>query len=809
MSFTEETYCYDKLTLRMLTNYLKITLRTLRKKPFYTGINILGLAIGMAACLLISLYVLDELSYDRFHEQADRIYRVTTETNFNGRKSGSASTNYHIAEVIADEIPEIETTVRVHQLWDETIRANDKVYRGHQAIAADSNFFSMFTFPLLEGNATTALDDPTSVVLTEDLARSLFDQTTGVVGKTIEISDQPYRVTGVTKQPPSNAHFHFELIRRFEPWVSERVNWGNVSMVLSTYCLLAKNTTVSDVPQKIKQVGIKYNPRLQEAIKTGNFDVNFMMQPLTSIHLHSNLDMELEGNSDIRYVYIFSGIALFILVIAIINFVNLATARSANRAKEVGVRKTLGSMRRSLVGQFMAESLLVSFIAMLLALGLAEIFRRPFNHLAAKTLTLNVTENGSLWLTILLIAVVVGVISGLYPALYLTKFRPVEVLRGRLSSSSRGRNLRNMLVVFQFATTIGLIVCTGLVYQQLRYMQNKSLGYTKENVILLPNKLGEGYAAFINEIRTYPQILATTATQQSPHQITNNQGGLQVRGQGEDQIYQLNRLLADDNFLSTFDIPLREGRNFSAELVSDTAAMILNEAAVRKMGIENPLQTQIRRNNQWYEVIGIVKDFHFQSLHNPIAPLFIILDPSQSDSYVLGIRISGQDVPGTLAFLQSTWDKYATDAPFQYSFLDQDYEALYRAESRLSKVFGIFTGLAIFVACLGLLALAAFLAEQRTKEIGIRKVMGASVRSIVLLLSKGFTRLVLIAFVIAIPLAYWAMQSWLSDFAYRIDISVWPFLLAGGVALLIAWLTVSYQSIKAALANPIDALRDE
>ena len=364
-------------------------------------------------------------------------------------------------------------------------------------------------------------------------------------------------------------------------------------------------------------------------------------------------------------------------------------------------------------------------------------------------------------------------------------------------------------MVFQFATTIGLIVCTGLVYQQLQYLQNKSLGYTKDNIILLPNKLGESHDTFVNEIRSYPQVATTAFSQQSPHQITNGQGGLQVRGRDESQAYQLNRLLADEDFLAAFGITLKAGRNFSAELTSDTAAMILNEAAVRKMSIEDPLQAQIRRDDEWYRVIGVVEDFHFQSLHNPITPLFIVLDRSRSDYNVLGIRISGQDVPGTLAFLQSTWEKYATDAPFTYSFLDQDYEALYRAESRLSRVFGIFTGLAIFVACLGLLALAAFLAEQRTKEIGIRKVMGASVRSIVLLLSKGFTRLVLIAFVLVIPLAYWAMHTWLSDFAYRIEISAWPFLLAGGVALLIAWLTVSYQSVRAALSNPVDALRDE
>ena len=357
----------------MLTNYLKIALRTLRKKPFYTGINILGLAIGMAACLLISLYVLDELSYDRFHEKADRIYRVTTQTDFNGRESRNASTNYHIAEVIDDEIPEIEHTTRVQQLWKQTIKVNDQFFGEEGAIAADPNFFSFFTFPLVEGDPATALREPSSVVLTEKLAQSLFGQSVGAVGETLNIGDQVYRVSGVAKNPPINAHFHFDLIKQFEPRTQEQVNWGNVNGLVSTYFLLAENAAVDDVSQKIKKIGIKYNPDIAEGIKLGRFDVSFPLQPLTSIHLHSHLDKELEGNSDIRYVYIFSAIALFILFIAIINFVNLATARSADRAKEVGVRKTLGSVRSALVGQFMAESLLVSFIAMLLALGRVDI----------------------------------------------------------------------------------------------------------------------------------------------------------------------------------------------------------------------------------------------------------------------------------------------------------------------------------------------------------------------------------------------------------------------------------------------------
>ena len=790
----------------MLTNYLKVAFRTLRKKPFYTGINILGLAIGMAAGLLISLYVLDELSYDRFHEKADRIYRVTTSTAFDGRENSMASTNYHIAEVVGQEIPGIETTVRVQQLWEQLIKREGELYPGNNAVAADSTFFQVFTFPLREGNPETALKEPAAIVLTENLAKTIFGRSSDVIGQTLMVAGELREVSAVAENPPTNAHFHFDMILPFVPRTTERVNWFNINGTVSTYFLLAETASVDNIPDKLYQLMLKYNPEAKKIVDEQNAEVTFFTQPITDIHLHSTLGFELEANGNSQYVYIFAAIALFILVIAIINFVNLSTARSADRAKEVGVRKTLGSPRSSLVGQFLTESLLVSLIAMLLALGLAEIFRRPFNDLAAKNLTLNFAESSSLGLIILVIALVVGVIAGLYPAIYLTKFKPVAVLRGRLASGSKGRKLRNVLVVFQFATTIGLIVCTGLVYQQLQYIQNMSLGFQKENIVLLSNQLGAGYDAFMNEVRTNTHVLSVSASQESPYQITSSQS---THVKGSEDTYQVNRVYADYNFLSTYDIALKAGRYFDPDHTTDTAKIVLNETAVRDMGIEHPIGALIARDDEDFEVIGVVEDFHFQSLHSPIAPLMILLSYEDWSNQKIAIRITGQDVPGTLGFIQSTWNKYATDAPFRYSFLDQDYENLYLAESRLSKVFGIFTSLAIFVACLGLLALAAFLAEQRTKEIGIRKVMGASVSSIVLLLSKGFTRLVLIAFVVAIPLAYWAMSTWLSDFAYRIDISVWPFLLAGGVALLIAWGTVSYQSIKAALSNPVDALRDE
>lgn len=793
----------------MFKNYLSIAFRHLYKRKFYTLINVLGLSVALTASILISLYVLDELSYDRFHEKANRIYRVTNEVNFNGQESSYASTNYHVAEVIGDEIPEIESTLRVQKLWGQTIKRDDMLYPEIETIAADSNFFTFFTFPLLEGNPATALNDPSSVILTEELAQVLFKQSTNIIGESVDIGGEVYKVSAVAENPPANAHFHFEMIKQFEPRQNERVNWGNVNGLLSTYFLLNEHASVEEVPEKIKDVGIKYNPDIAEGIKLGKFEVNFIAQPLTSIHLYSDLEMELEANSDIRYVYIFSFIVLFVLIIAGVNYVNLSTARSADRAKEIGIRKTLGSMRSKLITQFLAESLLISLTATFLSLGMAELFRRPFNQLADKSLSLNLFDNPFLGLAVLLVSLGVGILAGLYPAFYLTGFQPVKVLRGALKTGREGRHFRNSLVVFQFSISIALIICTSIVYQQLQYMQNKKLGYDQENVVLLDNMIEGNYETFVNEVKTHPQVQYVTASSQSPHMITNAQGGLTVKGQGENQAYQLNRLFVDYDFLSAFDIPLKEGRNFSRAHASDSLALILNEAAVKHLGLDDPMQAEIDRDGEMYHVVGVVEDFHFQSLHNEIAPLFILLGPNPYYYNDLEIRISGEDVPGTLALLEETWKKFAPDRPFNFSFLNQDYEALYRTEMRLGKVFGTFTGLAIFVACLGLLALVAFMAEQRTKEIGIRKVLGASAHSIIILLSQGYTKLILLSLLVAIPFSYFAMRQWLTDYAYRVDMSMWVFVGSGLAALLVAWLAVSFQSIKAALANPVDALRNE
>ncbi len=793
----------------MIKSYLTIAYRNLWKYKFYTLTNVIGLSIGFAASLLITLYVIDELSYDRFHGNADSIYRVTTKFNFNGTISQCASTNYHIAEVIDVEIPEIQTTLRVQKMWDHTIRQHDRLFPGIETIAVDSNFFNFFTFPLIEGNPNTALDDPNSIVLTEKLAILLFNKTEGILGKTIEMDGIIYQVTGVAGNPPSNAHFHFELIKQFEPRTRQVVNWGDVNGTVSTYFLLADNSSAIDIPQKIKEVCLKYNPNIEEWIDLQKFDVDFFAQPLKDIHLHSQMEMELEANSDIKYVYTFSIIALLIIIIASINYVNMSTARSSNRAREVGVRKTMGSGQGLLINQFLTESILVSVIAALLGLGLAELFRHPFNQLANKQLSLNLLEHPITGMLVLMAGVGIGILAGLYPAFYLTRFRPVQALRGKFKTGGAGKNFRNALVIFQFSVSIALIVCTMVVYYQLQFVQSKNLGYNHENVVLLNNAMKNHYEAFVNEVKRYPKVKNIAASSQSPHLITNSQGGLLVRGQEENELFELNRLLVDYEFLPTFDIPLKLGRNFSPEFANDTLAMILNVAATKKLNIEAPLQAQIQRNNQNYQVIGVVEDFHFQSLHHQIAPLFILLGTSAYDYNNIEVRISEDDVPGTIAFLEKTWKKFAPNSPFYFSFLDQNYQSLYQSEMRLGKIYGIFTGLAILVACLGLVSLVAFLAEQRTKEIGIRKVLGASITSVVTLLSGDFIRLVLIAMLIATPSAWYVMNKWLQGFVYRVELQWWMFAIAGLTAILVAALTVSGQSLKAAMADPVKSLRSE
>ncbi len=787
----------------MLKNYLKVAIRNLLKQKFYAFINVLGLAIGIATALLITLYILDELRYDQFHEKADRIYRLATHVRIGESEFNAPFTSAAVAGPLVEEVPEVETAVRMIR-WDtQIVRRETQAITEKNVIAADADFFKVFSFPLKEGDPETALSAPNTVVLTEAKAHLYFPEGEAV-GNTLYIDNQLFKVTGIMEEVPVLSHFHFNIVYSFTTLPrSKETNWGNINTY--TYFLLREGSDIGGVNSKFEALLDKYFEEYRDMQQMGSVFEMFV-QPLTSLHLRSHLMEEWEPNGSLHQLYIFGAIALFIILIASINFMNLATARSADRAKEVGVRKTLGSLRSTLIKQFLAESLLMSVLAMGVALGLAELCRIPFNQVSGKNITLDFTANFWLFPGIVFFTVVLGLLAGSYPAFYLTRFRPVEVLRGRLAAGSKGNTFRNSLVVFQFVISITLILCTLLVYQQLGYIRNKDLGFDKENILIIPqsDKLGAQQEAFRQALL---EAAAVTSVAFSTNAPFGSYDGMYFNVKGKDKQGQIfNYLPVSYDYLETMDVQLQEGRNFSREFAGDTASVLINEETVRQLGLEQPIGSVLEYHDQQATVVGVIKDYHFESLHSKIHPLVLFLTEQGEHTEV---KVQSDNLPETLAFVEAQWKNHAPDTPFAYSFLDEDFDVLFKTEQRLGQLFIIFTGLAIFVACLGLLALAAFVAEQRTKEIGIRKVMGATVGNIITLLSKDFTRLVLIAFCIAVPIGYFAMTRWLQGFAYRVDISLWTFLAVGMIALLIAGLTVSYQSLKAALANPVDSLRNE
>ncbi|MDF9799872.1 putative ABC transport system permease protein [Catalinimonas alkaloidigena] len=799
----------------MIRNYISIAFRHLCKRKFYAIINVLGLAIGMSCTLLIAVYILQELSYDRFHEKADRIYRLATHLEVGESGFIGAGVSPAVAQPFKEETPAVEMVVRMNRGGSSILMKDEITIKEDKILAADPDFFRLFSFPLLKGNPEKVLQEPNSVVMTQETARKYFQQE-DPLGQTIFMDGELFQITGIMEPMPQASHFHFDIIYSYitDP-ISKEENWGKLDA--ATYFLLREGAAIEEVEANLDPLLKKYL-REYAMFQEMGYTIEMFTQALTDIHLHSHILGEYEANSNIKYLYIFGAIAFFILLIACINFMNLATARSADRAKEVGVRKTMGSRRTTLVQQFLAESLLLSLVAMLLALGLAELLRIPFGEIADKDIQLPLS---SPWFlpSVLLLGIIVGVLAGSYPAFYLTRFRPVEVLRGRLGAGSKNAYLRNSLVVFQFVVSIVLIVCTLLVYEQLQFVRNKDLGFDKENVIILENALalGTNTDSFKNALLQMSEVQSMSFTNVSPL------GGYEATGfipaspsdsssgsayRDEDALV-LSDIMVSYDYLPTMGIQLKEGRNFSREIASDSAyhAVILNEQAVKTLGMKEPVGNTVLIGGMYVaEVVGVVEDFHFKSLHSAVEPLVIVLSDKRN---FVEVKVASDNLPHALALLEEQWNLHADGTPFDYSFLDEDFDALFRADQRVGMIFGGFTILAIFIACLGLLALASFMAEQRSKEIGIRKVMGASVKSIMLLLSKDFTKLVIIAFVVAIPLSYFAVRQWLNDFAYKIDIGLTSFIIAGVLALLIAVLTVSYQSVKAALANPVNSLRDE
>ncbi|WP_461103556.1 ABC transporter permease [Spirosoma koreense] len=807
----------------MLTNYVKIAWRNLVRNKAFSAINIVGLAIGLATCLIISLFVLDELSYDRYNEKADRIVRVFFQGTMQGGTMKEAHVMPPVAQTLKADYPEVEEATRIRTAGAPFITVGDKTFRDDRLAYVDSNFFQVFTLPLIQGDAKTALVQPNTAVITQAMAQKFFGET-NPMGQllTIKSWNTVYKVTGVIDKVPVNSHFHFDMFLSMAGLPDAKsTSW--MTSEFFTYLTLPKGYDYTQLEAKLPQAVEKYmGPQIQQAFgmsysqfrQKGN-NLGLYLMPLTDIHLHASFGYDLTPPGDIQYVYIFGAIALFMLLIACINFMNLSTAGASKRAKEVGIRKVMGSVRQSLTSQFLIESLLLTAIALVLAVAVVYLALPLFNELAGKELTLNFTTSPWLLAALLLLGILVGILAGSYPAFFLSSFKPVQVLKGtKFTGDRKSIGLRSGLVVVQFFISITLMIGTTVVYRQLNYIQNKRLGYEKDQVLVLPETwlLDKKEEVFRNQIMQDPGVVNVSTSGYLPAGPSNNNNFMVYPESNSTQLVKTLRYDVDYNYIPTLGMQMAYGRNFSKAYGTDSSGVILNETAAKTLGWgEKAIGHTINSTDNagkktTLRVIGIVKDFHFRSLHEQISPLVMVLGKT---SGTVIVKIKTKDISGLLATLKKQWEQLTTEAPFTYSFLDERFNDTYLAEQKTGRILGIFAGLTIFVACLGLFGLATFTAEQRTKEIGVRKVLGASVPSIVGLLSRDFLKLVAIAIVLATPLAWYAMDRWLQDFAYRIKVEWWMLALAGVLAVGIALLTVSFQSIKAALVNPIKSLRSE
>lgn len=791
----------------MFKNHLKIAFRNMLKHKGHAFINVVGLSEGIAVCFLIFLWVQDELGYDRFHAKADRIYRALWEARFGDNEWKIPLVAVPLAETLEKEFPEVERTVRLYP-GGMTLRHGEDYVREQNFIFTEESFFEVFTVEFIAGDPKTALRDPESIVLTEETAQRYFPNQ-NPLGQTIEQNDgRLYRVTGVVKSFPAQSHFHFGFlasIKTLQHFTGRQQQWGSASVY--TYLVLRPGESAAALQAKL-QAYVDKNVAGETFNQPGNF-TRYPLQPLRDIHLRSHLKYELEPNGNQAYVYLFSVIACFILLLACINFVNLATARSMQRGREVGIRKVLGSQRAQLVRQFLAEAFVYVGLAVLTAIVLAELALPAFNHFAGKQLAIDFFESPFALITLAGLALLVTILAGAYPAFFLSSFWPVQALKGRIAAHSGRERLRQGLVVVQFCISIGLIAGTLVVRNQLQFMQSQRLGFDKEHVLIVhrAGALGKQHVAFRNRLHAHPMIAGAAAAQNLPGQDFDST----VFTPEQPANYQntsLTYVWVDEQYAEVLKLKIVAGRNFSKEFATDSSAFLINETAAAALGWEEPLGKRLSMGDFYKgSVIGVVEDFHFESFHHEVKPILFMFN-RWAPSY-LAVRLRPGNVAAGIAEIQKLWKEFVPNSPLQYSFLDQDYQKLYDGEQRVAQIFLAFSVLAIVIACLGLFGLASFMAEQRTKEIGVRKVLGATVSGIVGLLSKDFVKLVLVAFAVATPLAYFAMQRWLQDFAYRVDIGWWIFALAGGIALVIALLTVSFQAIKAAVANPVEALRYE
>ncbi|NIO48659.1 MAG: FtsX-like permease family protein [Candidatus Aminicenantes bacterium] len=791
----------------MFWNYLKVTWRNIKRYKGYSFINIIGLAVGLACCILILLWVQDELSYDRFHSKADDLYRAVKEYHKTEPATHYWPVSAPLAPALKENYPEIIKAARfTHLRRGQLVKYGEKSLLETQICLTDPDFFEMFTFPLLQGDPASVLSNPNSLVISEEMATKYFGSE-NPLGKTLNINNEyDFTVTGIMKNVPHNSHLKFDFLVpfiRIEDFEKEWAVLDNWTLSgFATYVLLKKNTSLQELNHKIKDFILKHVAQSKDLL---------YLQPLKDIHLYSShIQFGIEGQGNIKYVYIFSVVAFFVLIIACINFMNLATARSSNRAKEVGLRKVVGARRPQLMGQFFYESVLMALLSLILAVVLVELFLPAFRDLSGKPLDLGFSSNINVLLAIVVMTLITGFLSGTYPALFLSSLRPVKVLKGRLKTEGRGYLFRKILVVSQFSLSILLIICTILVSIQVDYMRNRKLGLDKEQVVYLPirsEQVGK-YDSLKIELLKRAGIRNVAASSNIPtYGVILTLDYITWEGKDPEDTKVFHATSTGYDFIETLNMEIIQGRSFSEEYPADENAVVINETAQKLIGMENPVGKRLMLPDSELPIIGIVKDYHFRSLHSEIEPLLLINAPSLY-RYIL-IKLDSGDIPSTLANIESTWKTFFPDTPFEYHFLDEAYGKLYRTEQQMGTLFNYFTGLAILISCLGLFGLASFMAEKRTKEIGIRKVLGAPVSGVVILLNKEFIKWVLIANIFAWPVAYYAMSKWLQGFAYRTKIEVWSFALAALIALAIAVVTVSYKSIKAATANPVESLRYE
>lgn len=806
----------------MFSNYVKIAIRNLFNNKLFSFINVFGLSVGIACTFLIVLNIQDELSYDRFFEDGNRIYRVALNRIYPDNQVDYAVIPISIGEAMEMDFPEVESCSRVFSRDNEFItQVGEKQFRERYVVLADSNFFEFFDFPLIEGDKSAVLKTPNGFVLTQSTARRYFGDS-AAVGKIITVPNGEFMVTGVCGDVPGNSHFRFDFVGNLAATGLTRIP-DYLAFSVKTYLKLKEGTDPEALESKFPglveryaagQIESRMGVTFKDYTAAGN-GYNYFLQPLKDIHLHSNLRNEIKPNGNIIYVYIFIVVAAFLLIIACINFMNLSTARSTDRALEVGMRKILGAQKKQLVWQFLNESLATVALGLIFALVLTELMLPAFNNLAGKSLKIEYFGN---WFTLpilLGLGLFVGFIAGSYPSFFLSSMQPLHFMKGRFISTKAGSFLRNALVVFQFSISIILIAVTLLVRQQMDFFMNKDLGFRKENILVLERafSLRENLDAFRQELLTYPDI-ESVASSNTPVSGGYYFGNFFQTSNMSSEVLTTDAMVIDENFIKTQGLTLVDGRSFSEEF-NDSLSLIINESTITEFGLENPVGSTMHLNldqgsTAQMTIVGVVKDFHNNSLHQNIKAFVLFSDTGPYNGRgILNIKVKPENISKTIAYIEQKWQEFLPEQPISYSFLDNNLETMYTNEKTSGQIFGVFSLLAIVIATVGLFGLAAFVAQKRTKEIGIRKVMGSTVFRIITRLSGSFTKLIGIAFIIATPLAFFAMKKWLQNFAYQTPVGAWIFILAGLIALIIALMTISFHILKVANSNPADSLRYE